>query len=86
MADQPNFLFVFPDQWRGDCLSSLGHPVVETPFLDQLAAEGITFTSAYSACPTCIATRACVITGQTGNGFGRWGSRRPHSSSSAANL
>jgi arylsulfatase len=75
MPDQPNFLFIFPDQWRGDCLGSLGHPVVETPFLDQLAAEGVTFTAAYTACPSCIATRASLITGQTPNTCGRIGYR-----------
>ena len=40
---------IFPDQWRGDCLGGLGHPVVDAPFLDQLMSEGVTFTSAYSA-------------------------------------
>jgi len=72
-APRPNLLFIFPDQWRGDCLSSLGHPVVETPFLDQLAAEGVTFTAAYSPCPTCIATRACLATGLTPASAGRLG-------------
>ena len=75
MPDRPNFLFIFPDQWRGDCLGSLGHPVVETPFLDQLAAEGVTFTAAYTACPSCIATRASLITGQTPSTCGRIGYR-----------
>jgi arylsulfatase len=75
MPDRPNFLSIFPDQWRGDCLGSLAHPVVETPFLDQLAAEGVTFTAAYSACPSCIATRASLITGQTPNTCGRIGYR-----------
>ncbi len=28
------------DQWRGDCLSAMGHPVVRTPNLDRLAAGG----------------------------------------------
>jgi len=73
MFKKPNILFIFPDQWRGDCLSYLKHSVVETPFLDQLAHEGITFRSAYSACPTCIATRACVATGQTPSTHGRLG-------------
>jgi arylsulfatase A-like enzyme len=73
MPDRPNFLLIFPDQWRGDCLGTLGHPVVETPFLDQLAAQGVTFTSAYTACPSCIATRACLATGRTPNGCGRMG-------------
>ncbi len=73
MPDQPNFIFIFPDQWRGDCMSSLGHPVVETPFLDEIAASGVTFTSMYSPCPTCIATRASLITGQTPSTTGRLG-------------
>jgi len=70
---KPNFVFIFPDQWRGDCLSYLNHPVVETPFLDELAYDGITFDSSYSACPSCIATRACVVTGQTPSTNGRLG-------------
>jgi arylsulfatase A-like enzyme len=36
MAERPNVLFISADQWRGDCLGCLDHPVVETPFLDQL--------------------------------------------------
>lgn len=70
---RPNLLFLFPDQWRGDCLGSLGHPVVETPFLDQMAAQGVTFTSAYSPCPSCVAARASLITGQTPSTNGRLG-------------
>jgi arylsulfatase A-like enzyme len=38
-----NVLFITVDQWRGDCLSSLGHPVVQTPALDRLAAGGVRF-------------------------------------------
>ncbi len=75
MKDRPNFLVLFPDQWRGDCLGALGHPVVETPFLDQLAAEGVTFTAAYSACPSCIATRASLATGRSPSSVGRLGYR-----------
>ena len=81
----PNILLIFPDQWRGDCLGTLdtkgalgntgalGNPAVETPFLDQLAHEGVTFTSAYSVCPSCIATRACLATGQSPSTCGRIG-------------
>ncbi len=73
---RPNFLLIFPDQWRGDCVGGpYNHPVVETPFLDQMANEGVTFTSAYSACPSCIATRACLATGRTPDGTGRIGYR-----------
>lgn len=73
MNTKPNYLLIFPDQWRGDCAGYLSHPVVETPFLDQLANQGITFTNCYSACPTCIATRACIATGQTPSSCGRLG-------------
>jgi arylsulfatase len=69
----PNFVLILPDQWRGDCGGYLGHPVVETPFLDQLASEGTIFTNCYTACPTCIATRACLATGQSPSTCGRIG-------------
>ena len=38
-----NVLFVTADQWRGDCLSALGHPCLKTPNLDSLAREGVLF-------------------------------------------
>jgi arylsulfatase len=73
MPERPNFVLVFPDQWRGDCLGYTGHPYVDTPFLDEMAGQGVTFTAAYSACPSCIATRACMARGQTPDATGRIG-------------
>ncbi len=75
MNERANILVIFPDQWRGDSLSYLGHPVAETPFLDALAAQGTIFTQSYSNCPSCIAARACLITGQTPGSTGRHGYR-----------
>ncbi len=75
MSERPNFVLFFPDQWRADCLSSRGHPVAETPYVDQIAAEGVTFTSAFAACPSCIAARACLANGQTPSTVGRLGYR-----------
>jgi arylsulfatase A-like enzyme len=43
-----NVLLVTLDQFRGDCLSSAGHPVVKTPALDRLAAGGIRLARHYS--------------------------------------
>ena len=73
MNDSPNILFIFPDQWRYDGLSALGHPTAETPFLDDLMAGGTRFDCAYSNSPTCIPARACLMTGQTPAGTGRHG-------------
>lgn len=72
---RPNIILIFPDQWRGDCLGASGHPVVETPFLDELAAEGTRFSRAYTPCPTCIPARACLATGHAPNQTGRLGYR-----------
>lgn len=41
-------------QMRGDCLSILDHPVVDTPNLDQLARNGVLFKNAYTAPPSCV--------------------------------
>ena len=73
--NQPNIIFIFPDQWRGDCLSMLDHPVVETPFLDEIAYNGVTFNNAYTPCMSCIAARASLITGMTPSSAGRMGYR-----------
>lgn len=70
--DRPNVVLIFTDQWRGDFLGSLGHKV-KTPFLDQLAGEGITYTSAYCATPSCIPARASLLTGMTGSSCNRIG-------------
>ncbi len=71
----PNIVLIFPDQWRGDCLGSTGHPAVQTPFLDELAADGTRFSHAYTPSPTCIPARACLATGLTPSQTGRLGYR-----------
>ncbi|MBN1808646.1 MAG: arylsulfatase [Planctomycetes bacterium] len=75
MPSLPNIVYIFTDQMRGDCLSAAGHPVVKTPTLDELAYGGAVFTRAYSACPSCIAARACMWTGLSPNSVGRIGYR-----------
>lgn len=58
-----NVLLVTADQWRGDCLSSLGHPLALTPNIDAFAAEGVTFARHYSVCAPCGPSRASLLTG-----------------------
>jgi arylsulfatase A-like enzyme len=46
-------------------LGAAGHPAVMTPTLDQLAANGVRYTNAYTAVPVCIAARRALMTGTT---------------------
>ena len=58
-----NVLFITADQWRGECLSSLGHPIVKTPNLDALAAAGTLFRRHYAQATPCGPSRASLYTG-----------------------
>lgn len=56
-------LLITLDQFRGDCLSCAGHPVVETPHLDALAADGVRFARHYGQAAPCAPGRAALYTG-----------------------
>ena len=60
---KPDILLIMPDQMRGDCLSILGHPVVRTPRLDELAKRGVLFRRAYTTVASCIPARYALLTG-----------------------
>lgn len=59
----PNIVMFLADDlgWTG--LGCFGSDLYETPNLDALAASGMKFTDAYSACTVCSPTRASVMTG-----------------------
>lgn len=63
MAWSPNVLFITVDQWRGECLSALAHPVVRTPHLDRLASNGVLFARHYAQAAPCGPSRASLYTG-----------------------
>jgi len=73
MDNRPNIILLMADQMRGDCLGIAGHPDVQTPFLDSLAAEGVCYPNAYAACPTCVPARATLYTGMGQKKTGRVG-------------
>jgi arylsulfatase A-like enzyme len=58
-----NVLFITVDQWRGDSLSCLGHPLVETPAIDALAARGVVFANHWANAAPCGPSRASIYTG-----------------------
>ena len=61
---RPNLLFLLSDQHRGDALGCEGHPLVRTPNLDRLAADGARFARAYVQAPLCVPQRASLFTGR----------------------
>lgn len=64
LKQRPNILLILTDQQRGDCLGIDGHPVLQTPNLDWLAASGAYFRRAYTECPSCIPARRVLMGGQ----------------------
>ena len=61
---RPNILFIMVDEMRWDAMSCEKHPVVETPNLDRLAAQGVRFARAYTVSPVCSPARASAFTGR----------------------
>ncbi len=72
-ASRPNILLIITDHWRGDSLGRLGHPAAETPHLDELSTQGITFTHGYTPSPSCIPARRSLMTGMTPSSHGMVG-------------
>lgn len=59
----PNILLIHSDQHRFDCTGANGHPLVQTPAIDRLAAEGANFVRAFTPSPICSPARGSLITG-----------------------
>ncbi len=61
---KPNILILYADDWRHDTLGVAGNPIVKTPYLDQLAKEGVRFRRAHVTTSICGVSRATLLTGQ----------------------
>ena len=62
-----NVIFFITDQQRADHLGCAGNEVLKTPNIDKLASEGVRFSNAYVANPTCMPNRCSIMTGQYPN-------------------
>lgn len=58
-----NILLIVAEDWSAFALGSYGNPVVRTPRLDRLAAEGVRFDRAYCSGTVCNPSRASLVTG-----------------------
>lgn len=63
-AERPNILWICTDQQRYDTIRALGNPHINTPSIDKLVGEGVSFTQAYAQSPVCTPSRAAFLTGR----------------------
>ena len=75
---QPNIVVAIADDWSYPHASVYGDRTARTPHVDRLAREGVAFTHAFAAAPSCTPSRAALLTGQAvhrlGEGANLWGS------------
>jgi uncharacterized sulfatase len=76
MPRRPNIIFILADDLGYGDLGCYGQTRIKTPNLDQLAADGIRFTSCYAGSTVCAPSRAALMLGQhTGHSFLRGNSQ-----------
>lgn len=66
---RPNVLFLFTDDQRQDTIRAWGNQLIETPHIDRLVREGLSFRNSYimggSSPAVCSPSRACLMSGRT---------------------
>ena len=61
-SDRPNILWIIVED--ASChIGPYGETAIETPNIDALAAQGVTFNAAFVTAPVCSASRSAMITG-----------------------
>lgn len=61
---RPNIIFILADDLGAGDLHCTGHPYAMTPYLDQLASEGVSFERAYMAAAWCAPSRYGLMSGK----------------------
>lgn len=79
--DNPNIIFVFPDQLGAEVLNCYGNEDVISPNINKFVEEGLLFERAYTASPVCTPFRGTLFTGRypSQTGVKGKGMRLPHS-------
>ena len=61
-SKRPNILLILSDQHNPHVIGCAGDEAVRTPYLDELAAQGVTFDSTYCPAPLCVPSRMSLMT------------------------
>ena len=61
---KPNIIFIMVDDMGYADLGCYGSKINKTPFIDQMANEGVRLLQAYSAAPVCTPSRTALMTGR----------------------
>lgn len=69
-ANRPNIVLVMADDMGWGQTGYYDHPVLETPNLDAMAANGLRFDRFYAGASNCSPTRATVMTGRSNDRTG----------------
>ncbi|MEH0152738.1 sulfatase [Limibacter armeniacum] len=70
---RPNILLIVSDDHGKEAIGAYGNPVIKTPAMDRLAAEGIKFNNAFCTSASCSASRSVILTGKFGHATGHYG-------------
>ncbi len=62
-SERPNLIFIMADDLGYGDLGCYGQQVIQTPRLDQMAAEGLRFTDFYAGNTVCAPSRSVLMTG-----------------------
>ncbi len=62
-AAQPNIVFIISDDQGARDYGFMGHPHIQTPHIDKLAAQSLTFTNGFVPSSVCCPSLASIITG-----------------------
>ena len=73
----PNILLIMSDEHAPMYSSTYGHPLVQTPNMNELAAQGITFENAYCNSPLCCPSRMSFMTGRYVHCIDTWDNASP---------
>ena len=76
-----NLLVIVSDEHQARAMGCAGHPFVQTPHLDALAARGTRFQTAYTPCPICVPARAAFATGRYVHQIRHWDNAMPYTGS-----